>query len=145
MAAGSILDHAESSGARGDRRRCLDSGRIGRTRTTRQTKHRRRLYPAAARIIQATAPGRQAARAGASPAWSIRLTAAAHGVRLALMRPLRARTGFLAAACASVAILLTAVAAWPASHSATRTYSTGPFVVTCTSTGQVCSPPELLR
>ena len=61
------------------------------------------------------------------------------------MRPLRARTGLLAAACASAAILLTAVAAWPASHLGTRTYSTGPFVVTCTSTGQVCSPPERLR
>jgi hypothetical protein len=41
--------------------------------------------------------------------------------------------------------LLLAGAAWPASTTATRTYSTGAFVVNCTSTGQVCSPPKLLR
>jgi len=29
-------------------------------------------------------------------------------------------------------------------HSNTKTYTTGNFVVTCTTTGQVCSPPENL-
>jgi hypothetical protein len=41
--------------------------------------------------------------------------------------------------------LLLLVGAWPASTAATRTYTTGPFVVNCTSTGQVCSPPKRLQ
>jgi hypothetical protein len=61
------------------------------------------------------------------------------------MPSLRARPGFLALTGASVALLTAAVAAWPAAHRATRTYSTGSFVVNCTSSGQVCSPPERLR
>jgi hypothetical protein len=43
--------------------------------------------------------------------------------------------------------VLAAVAAVPAtarSPSRTRTFTTGSFVVNCTSTGQVCSPPENL-
>ena len=44
---------------------------------------------------------------------------------------------------AGVALLVTAAAL--ASNSGTRTYSTGSFVVNCTSMGQVCSPPKTLR
>jgi hypothetical protein len=61
-------------------------------------------------------------------------------MRPALVRPRLIGT----AACVSL-VLLFAVAAWPASTGGTRTYSTGPFVVNCTSTGQVCSPPKTLK
>jgi len=54
------------------------------------------------------------------------------------------RTGLVLALCA-VALLLLASAAWPASKAPVRTFTTGTFVVTCTSTGQVCSPPETLH
>jgi hypothetical protein len=44
------------------------------------------------------------------------------------------------------AALLVALAgtAWSKAPPATRTFSTGQFVVNCTSTGQVCSPPKKL-
>ena len=45
----------------------------------------------------------------------------------------------------AVLFLSLAGSAWPGSRPATRTYSTGPFVVNCTSKGQVCSPPEKLN
>ena len=55
-----------------------------------------------------------------------------------------ARSRLILAALAVFALLGSAAIA--AKHrSASRTYSTGAFVVTCTSTGQVCSPPEHLR
>jgi len=46
------------------------------------------------------------------------------------------------AALSALLLGLVAAAAWPAS--ATRTYTTGQFVVTCTSTGQVCKPAKRL-
>ena len=42
-------------------------------------------------------------------------------------------------------MLVLAGVAWPASKGTTKTYATGAFVVNCTSTGQVCSPPKTLR
>ncbi len=54
------------------------------------------------------------------------------------------RTGLVATSCAGVLLFL-ASAAWPASKAPVRAFTTGTFVVTCTSTGQVCSPPKTLR
>src|SRR5262245_54947253 len=46
--------------------------------------------------------------------------------------------------CAVVCLLL-AGTAWSGQKSDTRTYSTGQFVVNCTSKGQVCSPAKKLQ
>jgi hypothetical protein len=45
----------------------------------------------------------------------------------------------------AVLALLLAGTAWSGPKSNTRTYTTGQFVVNCTSTGQVCSPAKKLR
>jgi hypothetical protein len=50
----------------------------------------------------------------------------------------------LAAVTATLLFASLTAVAWSASKRAHRTYTTGAFVVTCTSTGQVCSPPEVL-
>jgi hypothetical protein len=68
------------------------------------------------------------------------LTRGTGAVTLADMRARHARAGLLATGL----LLLSAAAAWPASTGDTRIYSTGTFVVNCTSTGQVCSPPKRL-
>ena len=44
----------------------------------------------------------------------------------------------------AVLSLLFAGTAWSGPKSATRTYTTGQFVVSCTSTGQVCMPAKQL-
>lgn len=54
------------------------------------------------------------------------------------------RSVVLLAATALAATLLPAAATSPAASRLTRTYTTGQFVVACTSTGQVCSPAKLL-
>jgi hypothetical protein len=45
---------------------------------------------------------------------------------------------------AGLALLLVATASSKNKASDTRTYTTGAFVVNCTSTGQVCKPPKSL-
>jgi hypothetical protein len=44
-----------------------------------------------------------------------------------------------------LAALVLVAAPWPASTAATRTITTGDFVVTCTSSGQVCKPAQRLH
>ena len=60
------------------------------------------------------------------------------------MRTPRGPAGIVAALIVSAA-LVPAPAAWPSSKRSKRTFDTGSFVVTCTSTGQLCSPPEILQ